>query len=58
MDYDMVLAVDCIYNDYLVQPLIDTFAFYCPRGGKTVVWVVVELRSPEVVSSVLALHED
>jgi len=47
--YDLVLAVDCIYNESLVQPLVDTIVHYCPRGGGTVVWVVVELRSPDVV---------
>ncbi len=48
--YDLVLAVDCIYNENLVQPLVDTLHAYCPRGGKTIVWVVVELRSSDVVS--------
>lgn len=50
--YDLVLAVDCIYNEHLVQPLVDTLAHYCPPGGRTVVWVVVELRSADVVSCV------
>lgn len=49
-EYDLVLAVDCIYNEALVIPLIDTFARYCPVGGRTMVWVVVELRSADVVS--------
>jgi len=48
-EYDLILAVDCIYNEHLVQPLVDTIAHYCPAGGKTVVWVVVELRSADVV---------
>lgn len=48
--YDLVLAVDCIYNESLVQPLVDTLAKYCQPGGQTVVWVVVELRSSDVVS--------
>ena len=48
--YDLVVAVDCIYNENLVRPLVDTLAQYCPRGGKTLVWVVVELRSSDVVS--------
>lgn len=49
-EYDLVLAVDCIYNEALVPPLVDTFARYCPIGGRTMVWVVVELRSADVVS--------
>ncbi|KAK6904237.1 hypothetical protein I203_107753 [Kwoniella mangroviensis CBS 8507] len=50
--YDLILAVDCIYNEYLVQPLIDTLAKYCKRGkgGGNVVWVVVELRSSDVLT--------
>ncbi|ORY23141.1 hypothetical protein BCR39DRAFT_550013 [Naematelia encephala] len=48
--YDLVLAVDCIYNENLVQPFVDTLAFYCPKGGRTVVWVVVELRSADVLT--------
>ncbi|WRT65226.1 uncharacterized protein IL334_002169 [Kwoniella shivajii] len=48
--YDMILAVDCIYNEHLVQPLVDTFGKYCPRGGKTVIWVVIELRSADVLT--------
>lgn len=46
---DLILAVDCIYNESLVIPLIDTFCEYAKRG-KTVVWVAVELRSSDVVS--------
>ncbi|WVQ83854.1 hypothetical protein IAT38_005998 [Cryptococcus sp. DSM 104549] len=51
--YDLVLAVDCIYNEHLVQPLVDTLARYCPVGGDTVVWVVVELRSADVLTTFL-----
>ncbi|KAK8846569.1 hypothetical protein IAR55_005655 [Kwoniella newhampshirensis] len=51
--YDLVLAVDCIYNEHLVRPLVDTLARYCPVGGKTVVWVVVELRSADVLTTFL-----
>ncbi|CAK9779321.1 hypothetical protein CC85DRAFT_289437 [Cutaneotrichosporon oleaginosum] len=47
-DADLVLGVDCIYNEHLVQPLVDTLAAACSRGA--VAWVVVEKRSPEVVS--------
>ncbi|WVR04250.1 hypothetical protein IAU60_001250 [Kwoniella sp. DSM 27419] len=48
--YELVIAVDCIYNEHLVQPLVDTLGRYCPRGGRTVVWVVVELRSADVLT--------
>jgi len=53
--YDLVLAVDCIYNEYLIRPLVDTFEEVCPRGSKGVVWVVCELRSSDVVSLFLYL---
>ncbi|OXG16162.1 hypothetical protein C366_03866 [Cryptococcus neoformans Tu401-1] len=52
-EYDLVLAVDCIYNEALVPPLVDTFARYCPIGGRTMVWVVVELRSADVMTTFL-----
>ncbi|WWC58955.1 uncharacterized protein I303_101500 [Kwoniella dejecticola CBS 10117] len=48
--YDLILAVDCIYNEYLVQPLIDTISRYCRKGGKGLVWVIVELRSADVLT--------
>ena len=48
--YDLVLAVDCIYNENLVKPLVDTLSEYCRPGGRTIVWVVVELRSSDVVN--------
>jgi hypothetical protein len=50
-DYDLILAVDCIYNESLVVPLVDTFAEYAGRGKPTLVWVVIELRSSDVVSA-------
>lgn len=49
-EYDLILAVDCIYNESLGKPLVDTFAKFCQGEGKTMVWVVVELRSSDVVS--------
>ena len=49
--YDLVLAVDCIYNENLLQPLVDTLTYYA-TPGRTAVWVVVELRSADVVSFV------
>lgn len=46
---DLVLCVDCIYNEHLVKPLVDTLAT-AGQGG-AVVWVVAELRSSDVVSA-------
>ncbi|KAI9639572.1 uncharacterized protein MKK02DRAFT_39888 [Dioszegia hungarica] len=48
--FDLILAVDCIFNESLVQPLVDTFARYCSEGGRTMVWVVIELRSSDVLT--------
>lgn len=49
-EYDLVLAIDCIYNEALIKPLVATFDRYTKRG-KTLVWVVIELRSSDVVST-------
>lgn len=49
--YDLVLAVDCIYNEYLTGPFIETLSTLCPEGDSTMALVVVELRSADVVSS-------
>lgn len=65
--YDLILAVDCIYNSALVQPLINTLACYTrpfplstdasgpsdPEQRGTVVWVVVELRESGVLQDFL-----
>lgn len=48
--YDLVLAVDCIYNEYLTGPFIETLSAICPVGGSTVALVIVEMRSADVVS--------
>lgn len=48
--YHMVLAVDSIYNEYLVKPFVDTLASLCVPGSTTVALVVVELRSADVAS--------
>ena len=47
--YDLLLAIDCIYNEALIKPLVATFDRYTTRG-RTLVWVVIELRSSDVVS--------
>lgn len=51
---ELVLAVDCLYNEHLVKPLVDTLATACQAGA--VAFIVVELRSPDVVSSPSPLH--
>ncbi|WOO82523.1 Diaminohydroxyphosphoribosylamino-pyrimidine deaminase [Vanrija pseudolonga] len=50
-DTDLVIAVDCIYNESLVGPLVDTLAALCADGA--VAWVVVELRSSDVLTHFL-----
>jgi predicted nicotinamide N-methyase len=55
--YDLILAIDCIYNENLIQPLVDTFSYYTSSSGKTLVWVICELRSSEVVSGPPSLDE-
>lgn len=49
-EYDLILAVDCVFNEALAIPLINTMNRYCRTGSRTVALVVVELRSPDVVS--------
>ncbi|KAG7580170.1 hypothetical protein FFLO_00141 [Filobasidium floriforme] len=51
-EYDLVLAIDCIYNEALIKPLVATFDRYTMRR-KTLVWVVIELRSSDVVTAFL-----
>ena len=52
--YDLILAVDCIYNESLVIPLVNTINRY--MSPSTIAWVVVELRSSDVVSRPNSLH--
>ena len=47
--YDLVLAVDCIFNESLCGPLVSALGRYVPVGGKGLALVVVELRSADVV---------
>lgn len=51
---DLVLAVDCLYNEHLVKPLVDTLATACQAGA--VAFVIVELRSSDVVSPLTPLN--
>ena len=50
---DLVIACDCIYNDALIQPFVDTCADVCrqfqPDTTKPTICVVAQqLRSPDV----------
>lgn len=49
--YDLVIAIDCIFNEHLVKPFIDTLTSVVAASPSTVVLVVVELRSADVVSA-------
>lgn len=52
--FDLVIACDCIYNDALIQPLVQTCIDACklrlatPGGNPTVCIVAQQLRSDEV----------
>ena len=48
-EYDLIVAVDCIYNEALIPPFVSTLEHYTTKG-KTIVMVVCELRSADVVS--------
>jgi predicted nicotinamide N-methyase len=50
-DYDLILAIDCVYNEALAIPLVNTMSRYCRVGSPTIALVVVELRSSDVVST-------
>lgn len=49
---DIVLVVDCIYHPSLIKPLLRTIEELSVRG-RTVVWVVCELRAEDVVREFL-----
>lgn len=49
-DYDLVVAVDCIYNEALIPPFLSTLEYYTTKG-KTIALIVCELRSADVVSA-------
>ncbi|KAI5455248.1 Ribosomal protein lysine methyltransferase [Naganishia albida] len=48
-EYDLIVAVDCIYNEALVPPFLSTLECYA-TPGKTVALVVCELRSADVIT--------
>jgi SAM-dependent methyltransferase len=53
---DLVVACDCIYNDALIAPFVDTCADICrlARDTPTLCLVAQQLRSPDVFEQWLA----
>lgn len=51
---DLIIAVDCIYNPSLLQPLIDTVDYFT-SPGRTKALVVVELRASDVITDFLQI---
>jgi len=53
--FDMVLAVDCVYNESLVKPLVQTLRDACrlkgDEGGECIAVVAQQLRSDDVFQS-------
>jgi SAM-dependent methyltransferase len=59
MSHDLILAVDCVYNEALAGPLVETMSRHCRAGSETIALVIVELRSSDVVCyPLLLLVED
>jgi predicted nicotinamide N-methyase len=58
---DLLVACDCIYNTYLIDPLVNTCAEICrlaPSARPTVVLIAQQLRSSDVFETWLtAFHE-
>lgn len=52
-EIDMILACDCIYNEYLIRPFVSTCASLCAlrssTSRKTVLLVAQQLRSEDVL---------
>lgn len=59
---NLVIACDCIYNEYLIDPLVRTMRDVCrlnPKGNPATVLVAQQLRSDVVLEAFLrALMED
>lgn len=55
-EYDLVVAVDCIYNEALIPPFVSTLEYHTTKG-KTIALVVCELRSSDVVSEIALATE-
>ena len=49
---ELVIACDCIYNDFLIQPFVESCVDVCKlsKGGRTVVLIAQQLRSDHVLS--------
>jgi hypothetical protein len=49
---DLVIACDCIYNDFLIRPFVETcvVVFKMSDGGSTLLLVAQQLRSDDVLS--------
>jgi predicted nicotinamide N-methyase len=53
---DLVIVCDCVYNDYLIQPLIQTLVELCTLGSANMVTTVLiaqQLRSDTVFEAFL-----
>ncbi|KIM24183.1 hypothetical protein M408DRAFT_331934, partial [Serendipita vermifera MAFF 305830] len=50
--YDLILAVDCVYNPSLIPPLLTTIDLYT-TPERSIVLVVMELRDEDVVREFL-----
>ena len=49
---DLVIACDCIYNDFLIRPFVETCVEVCKlsEGGRSLLLVAQQLRSDDVLS--------
>ena len=51
--FDLVLATDTIYNPALVSPFLATLNHYAADQGRTIVFIVMELRDEDVTREFL-----
>lgn len=53
---DLVIACDCIYNDFLIRPFVETCVDICKlsEGGRTLLLVAQQLRSDGVLNEWLS----
>lgn len=49
---DLVIACDCIYNDFLIKPFVESCVDVCKlsKSGRTLVVIAQQLRSDDVLS--------
>lgn len=56
---NLIIACDCIYNEHLIQPLVNTMAEMCrlrgEDGRRTVILVAQQLRSEEIFEGFMAV---